>query len=151
MRRPDATFRLYCFPHSGGSAGEFVRWADAMPEVEVLGIQLPGRGARLHEPSFTRMEPLVDAIVSEIDFRGPFAFFGHSLGAMVAYEVARKLRDTGRPQPEWIFASASPAPHLPRTDPPIHQLSDDELAGLDQPGVRHAAGRDHREPGRRSR
>jgi acyl transferase domain-containing protein len=130
VRRPDAKFRLYCFPHSGGSAGEFVRWADQLPDVEVLGIQLPGRGARWHEPTFTRMGPLVDAIVAEIDFRGPFAFFGHSLGAMVAYEVARKLRDTGRPQPDRIFASACPAPHLPRIDEPIHELPDHELAAL---------------------
>jgi phthiocerol/phenolphthiocerol synthesis type-I polyketide synthase E len=127
-RHPEAKYRLYCFPHSGGSAGEFVRWADELPEVEVLGVQLPGRGARLHEPAFTRMGPLVDAVVAEVDFRGPFAFFGHSLGALVAFEVARALRASARRQPDRLFVSACPAPHLPRIDPPIHQLPDDELA-----------------------
>lgn len=127
-RRPEAEYRLYCFPHSGGSAGEFVRWSDELPEVEVLGLQLPGRGTRLHEPAFTRMAPLVDAIVAEIPFHGPFAFFGHSLGALVAYEVARVLRATGRRQPDQLFASACPAPHLPRISSPIHQLPDEELA-----------------------
>jgi surfactin synthase thioesterase subunit/acyl carrier protein len=127
-QRPQARYRLYCFPHSGGSAGEFVRWADGLAEVEVLGIQLPGRGARLHEPAYTRMGPLVDAIAAEVAFRGPFAFFGHSLGALVAYEVARVLRATGRPQPDRLFVSACPAPHLTRVDRPIHQLPDEDLA-----------------------
>src|SRR2546421_456760 len=88
-RRPDAAFRLYCFPHSGGSAGEFVRWADQMPDVEVFGVQLPGRGGRYQEPAFTRMSSLVEAMVAQVPFHGPFVFFGHSLGALVAYEVAR--------------------------------------------------------------
>ena len=129
-RRPEAKYRLYCFPHSGGSAGEFVVWADQLPEVEVLGIQLPGRGARLDEAAFTRMGPLVDSIVAEVTFQAPFAFFGHSLGALVAYEVAKVLHATGRRQPDRLFASACPAPHLPRISPPIHQLPDEELAAL---------------------
>jgi surfactin synthase thioesterase subunit len=63
----------------------------------------------------------------------PFAFFGHSLGALVAYEVARALRAAGLRQPDRLFASACPAPHLPRTETPIHQLSDEELvAWIDQ-------------------
>ena len=96
----------------------------------MLGVQLPGRGARLDEPAFTRMGPLVDAIVAEVTFQAPFAFFGHSLGALVAYEVAKVLHATGRRQPDRLFASACPAPHLPRIDPPIHQLPDEELAAL---------------------
>lgn len=127
-RRPEAGYRLYCFPHSGGSAGEFVRWADELPDVEVLGLQLPGRGARLNEPAFTRMAPLVDAIATEVAFQAPFAFFGHSLGALVAYEVAKALRATGRQQPDRIFVSACPAPHVPPIGPRMHQLTDDELA-----------------------
>ena len=96
----------------------------------MLGVQLPGRGARLNETAFTRMGPLVDAIVAEVTFDGPFAFFGHSLGALVAYEVARVLHATGRRLPDRLFASACPAPHMPRIDPPIHQLPDQELAAL---------------------
>jgi surfactin synthase thioesterase subunit len=126
-RRPEAAIRLYCFPHSGGSVGEFVRWADDLPNVEVLGIQLPGRGGRHREAPFTRMDPLVAAIVEAVAFRGPFAFFGHSLGTLVAYEVARTLRAAGLRQPDWLFVSAYQAPHVPRTDPPIHHLPDDEL------------------------
>ena len=67
---------------------------------------------------------------AEVAFRGPFAFFGHSLGALVAYEVARVLRATGRRQPDRLFASACPAPHLVLSDAPIHQLPDEQLAAL---------------------
>ena len=112
----------------------------------MLGVQLPGRGARLNEPAFTRMGPLVDAIVAEVTFDGPFAFFGHSLGALVAYEVARVLHATGRRQPDRLFASACPAPHLPRIDPPIHQLPDEELAALINQEYALLARRDHGEP-----
>lgn len=124
--RPGAV-GLYCFAHSGGSAGEFARWADELPEAEVRAVQLPGRGSRIGEPVLNSMQSLVTALLANIDFGGRFAFFGHSLGALVAYEVARRLRDHGRTQPERLFLSACPAPHLPRTLPPIHQLGDQEL------------------------
>lgn len=126
-RRPDAAVRLYCFPHSGGSAGEYVRWADQLPEIEVWGVQLPGRGSRSGETPFTRMRPLVDALVEEVSFRAPFAFFGHSLGALVAFEVARALRERGREQPGWLFLSAYRAPHLPRRVAPKSHLDDEQL------------------------
>ena len=127
-RRPAAPYRLYCFPHSGGSAGEFVRWADGLSELEVLGLQLPGRGARLSEPAFTRMGPLVDDLVTNVSFGEPFAFFGHSLGALVAYEVARALRSAGKPGPAHLFVSACAAPQLQGSGPEIHRLPDEELA-----------------------
>jgi surfactin synthase thioesterase subunit len=104
-----------------------VRWADQLPDVEVLGVQLPGRGGRYHEPAFTRMGSLVEAVVAEVPFHGPFVFFGHSLGALVAYEVARALRAAGLRQPDRLFVSAHQAPHLPTSDPPVHHLPDEEL------------------------
>src|SRR5205823_943244 len=86
QRRPEAAMRLYCLPHSGGSAGEYVRWSDGLPGVEVWGVQLPGRGQRVGEPPLTRMPALVAALVASVPFRPPFALFGHSLGGLVAYE-----------------------------------------------------------------
>ncbi|MDH6133739.1 surfactin synthase thioesterase subunit [Kitasatospora sp. MAA4] len=133
-RRPEAAVRLYCFAHSGGSAGEFVRWGDDLPEVEVWGVQLPGRGSRFDEAPYTRVAPLVDALVEQAAFDGPFAFFGHSLGALLAYETARALRERGLPQPEQLILSAYPGPQLPRSIPPIHHLSDRELFAAIQGG-----------------
>ncbi|WP_033431992.1 thioesterase II family protein [Saccharothrix syringae] len=123
-RRPGAALRLYCFPHSGGSAGEFLRWADDLPDVEVWGVQLPGRGTRLDEEPPTRLDALVEAVVAEVAFEGPFAFFGHSLGSLVAYEVAAALGDRG---PVHLLVSAHEAPHLHRGDPTAHRLDE---AGL---------------------
>jgi surfactin synthase thioesterase subunit len=125
-RRP-AAMRLYCFPHSGGSAGEYVRWTDRLPGVELCAWQLPGRGSRLEEPPLTTMPELVDALVDEIDTSRPYAFFGHSLGALVAYETALELRRRGAPGPQRLCLSAYGAPHLHRPGPPVHLLSGPEL------------------------
>jgi surfactin synthase thioesterase subunit len=128
-----ALMRLYCFPHGGGSVAEYVRWGPRMPRVEVWCVQLPGRGGRLSEPSFRRMDELTETMVREVGFRSPFAFFGHSLGALIAYEVARTLHRRGLPLPERLFVSGFPAPHLPHQQSSIHNLPDDEfLAEVDR-------------------
>lgn len=127
IRRPDAPVRLFCFPHSGGSVGEYVRWADLLPDIEVWGVQLPGRGARAEEAPFTQMRALVDALVRSVDFGASFAFFGHSLGAFVAFETARRLRDLGRGLPKALFLSAAPAPQLPPRGIPASHLDEEGL------------------------
>jgi surfactin synthase thioesterase subunit len=123
---PDSV-RLYAFPHSGGSTGEYVRWADQLAGVEVCVVQLPGRGTRQDEAPYTRMPDLVRDLVAAVDFRPPFVLFGHSVGALVAYEVAQELRERRLPGPLRVFASAYNAPDVPRTGPPLHRLPDDEL------------------------
>jgi len=125
-RRPGSV-RLFCFPHSGGYAGEYARWSDSLPDVELHAVQLPGRGSRVGESTFTRMQPLVDALMAEIEFRAPFALFGHSKGSLVAYELARALRDRGPAQPILLFASGSRAPHLARRTELVSHLPDEEL------------------------
>ena len=127
LRRSDAVVSLYCFPHAGGSPGEYVRWSDDLPGVQVWGVHLPGRTTRLAEPPFTRMRPLVDALVSAVSFDGPCVFLGHSLGALVAFETARELRRRGRPQPDRLIVSSCPAPPLPPVREPVHTLPDDLL------------------------
>lgn len=127
LRRPDAAVRLYCFPHSGGSPGEFIRWSDRLPEVEVLGVQSPGRGARLTEPALRDVRAIALALADSVNFRAPFAFFGHSLGALVAYETTLELRAQGRALPGWLFVSACPGPHLPRHMAPLADLPDAEM------------------------
>lgn len=120
--------RLYCFAPGGGSVAEFVRWSRDLPGVDVYGVQLPGRGGRLREEPMTGMAALVESIVGQVRFEPPFAFFGHSMGALLCYEVAHALRAAGRPQPVRMWVSGYPAPHLPRDEPAVHRLPDAELA-----------------------
>lgn len=124
---PSADRQLYCFPHSGGSAGEYVRWSRSFRRTAVHALSLPGRGVRLDEQPVDTMDGLVEAIVADVDFEPGSVFFGHSLGALVAFEVTRRLRRNGRPLPAMLVASAHAAPHLPRRLPALHRLSDDEL------------------------
>ncbi|GGU28738.1 thioesterase II family protein [Streptomyces violascens] len=127
--RPGAP-KLYCFAHGGGSATEYLRWGRDMPGAEFQAVQLPGRGSRFSEPGFASMEALVAAFLDEVPLSpAPFAFFGHSLGSLIAYEVTRALRDAGRPLPARLVLSGYPAPHLRhvRVDDPLHHLPDDEL------------------------
>ncbi|MFI7411617.1 thioesterase II family protein [Streptomyces sp. NPDC049627] len=114
-RRPEAAVRLYCLP-PGGSGPEFYQaWAALLPDaVELYTVALPGRGSRRDEPSSTDPRALVAALASLVDDAAdprPFALFGHSLGALLAHETARRLRRTGRREPVLVALSALPAPH----------------------------------------
>jgi medium-chain acyl-[acyl-carrier-protein] hydrolase len=124
-------FRLFCFSYAGGNASVYRDWYRRLPvDVELCSIQLPGRGSRFREPAFTRLEDLLSALCDAIvPYLGttPFAFFGHSMGAQVAYELARKLRDLGLPQPSGLFVSGRRAPQLPSRRRPIHDLPEDEF------------------------
>jgi medium-chain acyl-[acyl-carrier-protein] hydrolase len=135
---PAAGLRLYCFPYAGGGVPAFRAWPDGLPPtVEVRVAQLPGRGARIRETPFARLGPLVAALAAALrpTLDRPFAFFGHSLGALVGFELARALRRQGGPQPARLFVSGHAAPHLPQSGPAIHALPDaafrDELRRLD--------------------
>jgi surfactin synthase thioesterase subunit len=127
VRRPNADHRVVCFAHSGGAVGEYLRWGDDLPDVEVWGVQLPGRGARLAEDSLESIEAIARAIADEAHLPEGAAFFGHSLGALVAYEVARLFRERGREEPSLLFLSSMPAPHLPLGVTSTKGLSDDAL------------------------
>jgi surfactin synthase thioesterase subunit len=84
--------RMFCFSYAGGGPATYLAWQAAMgPEIEVVAAQLPGRGARFREPPITSLTELINTLVAEIDFADPrpFVFFGHSLGALVAFELAR--------------------------------------------------------------
>ncbi len=123
---PSARLRLFCFPYAGGGASLFRAWADALPaQIEICAIQPPGREGRFSEALFTDLPPLVAALDAAIaPFLGPlpFAFFGHSLGAITSFELTRTLRQRNGPLPAYLFVSAHRAPQLPDRHPPFHTL-----------------------------
>src|SRR5690348_1059575 len=92
--KPDTKvrLRLFCFPYAGGAAVIYRAWSRLLPEgIETCSIELPGRGTRMHEPPFTQLGLLIEAITPAIlPYLGkPFAFFGHSMGAIISFELTR--------------------------------------------------------------
>ncbi len=127
---PQARLRLFCLPYSGAGASAFRAWPDSLPTtVEVCPVQLPGRESRLGEPSFTRLLPLVEATAQALlpHLDKPFALFGHSVGALASFELARHLRKQYDLEPAHLFISGHPAPQTPDPDPPIHALPEPEF------------------------
>jgi medium-chain acyl-[acyl-carrier-protein] hydrolase len=87
---PRAKLRLFCFPYAGGSAGIYHAWPAELPDtIELCAAEPSGRGRRLHEPPFTRLESIVESFATSIRPRldKPFAFFGHSMGSMIGFEL----------------------------------------------------------------
>lgn len=122
-----AKTRLFCFPYAGAGPVVYRAWPESLPQaVEVVTVHYPGRESRFREPLFETLQPLVDTLSVHIlpYLDRPFAFFGHSMGALVAYELARKLRARGASLPVHLFVSARRAPHIPERLPPIHKLDD---------------------------
>ncbi|NKC10722.1 MAG: SDR family NAD(P)-dependent oxidoreductase [Gammaproteobacteria bacterium] len=125
--RPQARMRLFCFPYAGGGASAFRDWPQRLPEdIEVCVMQLPGREERLQESPVTQMSVLVDALTQALlaYVDKPFAFLGHSMGAIVSYEVARQLRTLEQAQPVHLFLSSRAAPQLAKGDQPLRFLPD---------------------------
>jgi surfactin synthase thioesterase subunit len=137
--RPSASLRLFCFPWSGATASVYRELASTLPdEIETVAVQLPGRSSRRDEAPLDELAPLARQAVKAIDTElherpGRFALFGHSLGALLAYEVARLLVAAGQ-YPDLVVMSASRAPvQAPRIV--LHKLGDAELlAALGQMG-----------------
>jgi medium-chain acyl-[acyl-carrier-protein] hydrolase len=121
---PQARLRLFCFPYAGGSASTFRLWPAALPlDIEVCAVQLPGRESRLRDAAFTQMQALVQTLDELLrpHLDRPFAFFGHSMGALIAFELARRL-EQNPPGLVHLFVSGYAAPQILRRNPPIHQL-----------------------------
>jgi medium-chain acyl-[acyl-carrier-protein] hydrolase len=143
-----AALRLFCFPFAGGGAGSYRKWGEFLPAaVEVCPVLLPGREARLGEKAFSSVVPLVDALAPAIAsyLDQPFVFFGHSMGALVAFELTRKLRREGQPLPECLFVSARVAPGFALKRQPLSNLPEDEFTralarfnGAEKDALQHA-------------
>lgn len=125
-----AKLRLFCFSHAGGAASSFRSWQSFFPSyVEICPIQLPGRENRFKEPFITNMDDLIDKmwpyISVVLDY--PFAFFGHSLGGLIAFELAKKIQQENRGTLLNLFISAASAPNYGESTHAFHQLPDDQF------------------------
>jgi surfactin synthase thioesterase subunit len=122
--------RLFCLPYSGGSSMVYARWRRHLPSwIDVRPVEWPGRGARMDEPLETDPHKLSARLAAELswELHGSYALFGHSLGALVAFELAHCLIDRGMPAPEMLFASATEAPAVRDGSKWRKPLSDEAL------------------------
>lgn len=128
--RSEATLRLFCFAYAGGGPSVFRPWCDEVaPNVEVVAVQLPGRESRWREPARKRMAELADEVTANVlsELDRPFVFFGHSMGAILSFEVVRRLVAGGSPLPERLIVSGRRAPTVPDEDKPTYDLPRDEF------------------------
>lgn len=124
-----ATQRLFCLPYAGGNATIFREWASRLPEfVDVIPLHPPGRGSRFHEPLLWQMDEIVEQVTAAIAplLDKPYILFGHSMGASVAYEVARSIAKQIMPAPKCLIVAGRKAPHLPKKRT-IHHLPDEQF------------------------
>lgn len=120
-----ARIRLFCLPYAGGAASMFRDWSAHLPgTIEVCPIQLPGREGRIRERPVEQSDDLVEAMVTALrpHLDKPFAFWGYSMGALLSFELARRLRRENLMEPVHLFVAAHRAPQRPNRIPPIHQL-----------------------------
>lgn len=128
--RPDARLHLLCFHYAGGSVTVFRDWPERLPlDVEVRAVELPGHDRAIAQPPFHRMDRLVDWLVEGLGplLSQPFVLFGHSMGSLIAFELARRVRAEAGAEPLLLVAAGHRAPHLPDRRPPVHQLPDAEF------------------------
>ncbi len=126
---PNPRLRLFCFPYAGGAASIYRSWPQHLPaEIEVCAVQLPGRENRIREQAFTDVGTLVETLLPTLlpYLDRPFALFGHSMGTLIAYEVAQKLQQQHGQMPTHLFVSGRRSPVLPDPDAPLHTLPSDE-------------------------
>jgi medium-chain acyl-[acyl-carrier-protein] hydrolase len=122
---------LFCLPHAGGGAGVYRHWAARLaPSIEVVAVQPPGRESRRREAPYAKTSELVGDLLAAVEplLDRPHCWFGHSMGALIAFEVCRALHCRPVPQPARLVVSGRPAPHLADRNDPIHQASDADLA-----------------------
>ena len=128
--RPESRLRLFCLPYAGSGAIIYRKWHERLsPLVEVLPVQLPGRGNRMGESPITSIGGMIQSIAQAMPpyLDKPFAFFGHSMGALVSFELARLIRKERGQSPVQLFLSGRRAAHIPATGPPTYNLPEPEF------------------------
>jgi surfactin synthase thioesterase subunit len=126
-----ALIRLFCLPYAGGGTAPFYRWRSMLPAgIELTPMALPGHDGRLNEPACTNLQTLADRLAVEISEQAagrPFALLGHSMGSLLAFEIAKSLRRSERLEPYLLILSACRPPHAIITKRPLHAAPDAEL------------------------
>ena len=135
LRQPNTQrkLRLYCFCYAGGNAAVYAPWQALLdPAIEVCAVQLPGRGERMGEEPYTSVPALIRALALVIGRQDdlPFAFFGHSLGGLLAFELARYHKLHYMRMPEHLFVSGCDAPQYRSPSKRLHQLPDEEFIAV---------------------
>jgi surfactin synthase thioesterase subunit len=131
-RSKSPSLRLFCFPYAGGSVEVYRSWQRWFPaQIDLSLVHLPGRGKRLQEQAFTRAIPLVNAIADHVGplTASPYALYGHSMGALIAFELTRELLRRRCAGPQHLFVSGHRAPQVPRTGRTTFRLPHDEFIG----------------------
>ena len=127
---PTARLRLFCFPYAGGGAAAYRPWVAGLPSsIELCAVKLPGREDRLREAPFERLSDLLPVLTQVVSSYTdmPYAFFGHSMGALIGFELARELRRQNQLEPAHLFVSAFRAPQRLTSRPDTHDLPDTEF------------------------
>ena len=140
---PLARLRLFCLPYAGGSALIFRAWSNALPaDIEVCPIQLPGRSTRSKEQPFTEISALIQVLAQALSslLDRPFAIFGHSLGALIGFELARQLRRQYSLSPVRLFVSGGRAPQESRRDSRHLCVAGKGISSGGAPSQRHSEG-----------
>ena len=122
--------RVFCLPFAGGSATAYRGWSAGAARLEFVSVELPGHGRRLGEPLRRSLPTLIREVATAITpwlHDKPFALFGHSMGGLLAFELARELRRRRLPAPCHLFVSATPAPSTVPADRALHLFTDDQL------------------------
>lgn len=125
------TIQLFCLSYAGGSAQEYKRWKGIISDqIEIIPITLPGHGKRLKEELLTSIEAMVEYVYMQIKDKiveNKYAFFGHSMGAIIAHELTNKVKEMGLPEPCCLFVSGREAPHLAHSHEDMLNLPEDEF------------------------
>ncbi|MDQ0175270.1 thioesterase II family protein [Bacillus chungangensis] len=122
--------KLFCIPYAGGSAVVYSKWKKLInPLIELKEIELPGRGYKMKEPLLDNMPEMVENIFKEMknEIKPPYALFGHSMGALITYELYKKLKKAGYPAPVHMFISGKKSPQVAIKDLKLYHLPEDEF------------------------
>lgn len=121
---------LFCFPYAGGSASIYYGWKKYInKDIEIIPVELAGRGKRFDCQAYDKIDDVVDDAFEIVkkSINGPYGLFGHSMGSIIAFELAHRINDYNLSNPQYLFVSGRKPPHLVKNEKIIHLLPDNEF------------------------